>query len=205
MRRLILLFAVIFALAWGGAARAALLGDASVSYRAERTVTVNGRSYTGTVFHRPGHDRHEQEIAGIAEVFLLDAAATRGYLVLPGLKSYVEFDFPRLMAELGDRRLRRSPVGQETVNGVRTTKYRVDYTAEDGMHARGFAWVSGQGVLMRLDGTVTREGSARTTAISMELDHVEIGPQDPSLFELPTGFYKLPTSALTSLLGGKSG
>ena len=56
------------------AARAALLGDASISYSAERTVTVNGRSYTGMVFHVPGHERHEQEIQEIPEIVILDAA-----------------------------------------------------------------------------------------------------------------------------------
>src|SRR5438046_542229 len=85
-----------------GAARAAMLGDAAVSYSAERTVVVNGHSYTGMVFHTPGHDRHEQEIQGIPEVILLDGAAKQGILLLPGLNSYLPFAFPRLMAELDD-------------------------------------------------------------------------------------------------------
>lgn len=204
MRGVVVLFAVLLAFTPGGAARAAMLGDASISYRAERTVTVNGRSYTGPVFHRPGQDRHEQEIGGMQEVFLLDDADARGYLVLPGLKSYLEFDFPRLMAKLADPHLRRSPAGEETVNGVRTTKYHLDYTADDGSRAQGFVWVSGEGVLMRLDGTVLREGAARPTSIFMELAHLRPGPQDPGLFEPPAGFYKLPTEALTSLLGGRT-
>jgi hypothetical protein len=186
-------------------ARAALLGDAGVPYSAERTVTVNGRSYTGMVFHIPGHDRHEQDIQGIAEIVLLDAATSHGWLVLPDLKSYVEFAFPPLLAELGAASLRRTPMGGETVNGVPTTKYRIDHTAADGMQAKGFAWISSDGVLMRLAGTVLRPGATRPTAIRMELDDLRLARQDPALFALPPGLVKLPDAALAPLLGGKSG
>lgn len=186
-------------------ANAALLGDASVPYSAERIVTVNGRSYSGRVFHAPGHQRHEQTIQGIDEVVLLDSRKTRGWLVLPGLKTYVEFAFPGVMADLGDPALRRSPSGHDTVNGVLTTKYRIDHTAGDGTRAQGFVWISAQGVMMRLEGTVTRHGTGHPTAIRMELAHVQIGPQDPGLFELPPGLVKLPSGTLESLLGGGAG
>ena len=206
MRRMVLLLALIFALAFHNRpALARLIGDAALSYSAERIVTVNGRSYTGMVFHIPRHDRHEQEIAGITEVVILDAAARQGWLVLPALKSYVEFAFPALMAELGAPDLRRAPVGQEIVSGVRTTKYRIDHTAADGSRARGFLWVSAQNVLMRLDGTVFRPGAHHGTAIRMELANLAIGPQDPALFELPPGLIKLPSAALQGLLGGHAG
>ena len=205
MRRLTMLLALALAVAAGMPARAALLGDASMSYSAERTVTVNGNSYTGTVFHMPGRDRHEQVIQGMPEVVILDAAAKRGWLVLPGLRSYVEFAFPQLMAELGDPSLLRRPVGRETINGVRTTKFRIERTAADGMQAQGFAWVSPDGVLMRLDGTVQRPGASRPTAIRMELDKLQPGRQDQGLFDLPPGLVKLPSEALQPLLGGKPG
>jgi hypothetical protein len=187
------------------AARAALLGDASVAYSAECTVTVDGKSYAGMVFHTPGHQRHEQAVQGIAEIVLLDAAAKQGVLIVPGLKSYVPFAFPKVMAELDDPNLRRAPVGQEVVGGVRTTKYRVDQTTADGARAQGFVWVSGQGVLMRLEGTVTRPGGSRPTAILMTLANLAVGPQDPRLFEVPPGLVKLPPAALSGLLGGRSG
>jgi hypothetical protein len=187
------------------AAQAALLGDAAVAYSAECTLTVDGKNYAGMVFHTPGHQRHEQAVQGIPEILLLDGTAKQGVLIVPGLKSYIAFAFPKVMAELDDPSLRREPVGQETVGGVRTTKYRVDHTTADGARAQGFVWVSGQGVLMRLDGTVTRPGGSRPTAILMTLTNLAVGPQDPGLFELPRGFVKLPAAALGGLLGGRSG
>lgn len=207
MRRptMLLAFALAVAAMPAGMARAALLGDAPLSYSAERTVTVNGTTYTGMVFHVPGRDRHEQAIQGMPEVVILDAAAKRGWLVLPGLRSYVEFAFPQLMAELGDPSLLRRPVGRETINGVHTTKFRIERTAADGMQAQGFAWISPDGVLMRLDGTVQRPGASRPTAIRMELDKLQPGRQDQGLFDLPPGLVKLPSEALQPLLGGKPG
>jgi hypothetical protein len=182
-----------------------MLGDAAVSYSAERTVVVNGHSYTGMVFHTPGHDRHEQEIQGIPEVILLDAAAKQGILLLPGLNSYLPFAFPRLMAELDDPSWRRVPHGEEVVNGVRTTKYRIDHTAGDGSRAQGWLWLSAQGVLMRLDGVVTRAGASAGTSIRMELAGLHLGRQDPQLFQIPPGLIKLPSGALEGLLSGRSG
>jgi hypothetical protein len=205
MRRWIIVLSLLVLAAAPARARVALLGDAAVAYSAERTVTINGRTYTGTVFHIPGRDRDEQEIQGIAEVIILDAAEKQGFLFLPMLKTYVTFAFPPLMAELGDPTLRRSPVGQEMVNGVRTTRYRIDHVAADGSRARGFLWVSARGVLMRLDGTVTRPHGGRPMQLRMELANLAIGPQDPALFQLPPGLVELPSGMLQALLSGKPG
>ena len=147
--------------ALAGAARAAMLGDASVPYRAHRTVTVDGRTYSGPVFHGPGHQRHEQDLLGMHEVFLLDTKAARGDLVLPALHTYVEFPFPPLMAELDSPDLLRHPVGSEAVAGIATTKYRVDHKAPDGSRADGFLWLTRSGMLMKLDVSVTRAHGGR--------------------------------------------
>lgn len=205
MRGLMLLPSLILAVALSLPARAAMFGDASVAYSAERTVTVNGRSYTGMVFHVPGHERHEQEIQGISEVVILDATDKHAFLIVPMLKSYIAFGFPSLMAELDAPDLRRDPVGRETVNGVRTTKYRIDHVSADGSRAQGFAWLGPQGVLMRIDGTMTRGGGGKPLAIRMELANLALGPQDPALFKVPPGLAKLPAQALEPLFGSKPG
>jgi hypothetical protein len=186
-------------------ARPRMLGDAAIGYSADRSVTVNGQTYRGMVFHMPGYDRHEQQIHGIAEVIILDAAAKRGYLILPMLKTYMAFAFPQLMADLDEPALRRSPVGHETVNGIRTTKYRIDETAGNGTRARGFVWLSEKGILMRIAGTVTRPGRSKPMTIRMELAKLAVAPQDPALFRLPPGLVKLPSGAIQSLLGGNAG
>jgi hypothetical protein len=201
-------FILILAISACGAATqgaAAMLGDAKVAFRAERTVTVNGRRYAGILVHSPGHQRHEQDLLGMHEVFLLDIAAARGFLVLPGLKTYVEFPFPALMAELDAPDLVQSPAGEETIAGIRTTKYRVDHRAKDGSRAQGFAWVSRAGILMKLDVEVTRAHGGKPIAIALELSNLQMGPQEPHQFDLPAGYSRLPGDALGPLLGGNPG
>ena len=206
MRRSIAWLVVVLAcIAPLRSARSAMLGDASVAYSAQRTVTIDGRLYVGMVFHMPGLDRHEQQILGLSEVIILHADSKQGFLVLPEFNGYVAFPFPPLLARFDDRDLRRMPVAHETVNGIHTTKYRVDYVSADGGRARGFVWLSAQGVPMRLDGTVTPSGAARATAIRMELAGVKLGRQDPRLFELPAGFVQLPAAAFDAFFTGKRG
>jgi len=203
MRRwlpLLLALAVSAPLAPAGAAG---LLDARVAFSAERTVTVNGRSYTGTLYHTAGRERHEQDLFGLHEVFILDAASAQGWLVVPGLKTYLEFPFPPVMAALADAGLEKTAVGEEAINGIPTTKYRVSRTAPDGTSAKGFLWLSRRGVLMKLDGTITRPGG-NTLALGMELRGLKEGPQNPQLFVLPPGLTRLPVEALAPQLSGNS-
>src|SRR5689334_19131614 len=111
-------------------ATAALLGDPSVPFSADRTVVVDGRTFAGRVYAVPGKQRHELEIEGIPQVILLHADG-RGWLVVPTLKSYVEFGWAQVLAELGDAAALGTPVGEETVGGLKATKYRVEHTARD--------------------------------------------------------------------------
>jgi hypothetical protein len=209
MRRLPRLIAVPvvagLVLAAATRAEAGMLGDAAVPFRAERTVTVDGKTYAGPLFHTPGHQRHEQDMFGMREVFLLDTKTAQGILMLPSVHTYLEFPFPPLLADLDSPDLVRSPVGEETVSGVKTTKYRIDHVAGDGSRAQGYLWVSRPGVLMKFDLSVTRAHGGKPMAIGMQLSHVQTGAVDPALFALPEGFVRLPADALGPLMGGKPG
>jgi hypothetical protein len=204
MRRIFVLFFALFLTAAGLPASAQVLGDARVPFSADRVLTVDGRTFEGRVYHTPGRQRHEQMLEGVQQVVLLRADRGEGWLVLPSLHSYVEFRFPQALAELSDPSLRGTPVGQDTVSGMKTTKYRVEHAARDGTSVDGWMWVTREGIVMKLDGTV-RPRSGKPTPFSMQLSNVRIGPQDMAMFELPQGFMKLPSSALQPLLGSVAG
>lgn len=181
-------------------AKAADLLDAPVSFSATRTVTVDGKVYTGPMFHVPGRERHEQSLLGMQEVFILDDQQSAGVLVMPAIKTMVEFPFPPLLTSLLDSSLAKSALGEEKVDDVPATKYRVEKTAPDGTRGEGFLWISRRGVLLKLAGTVTAPGGHRT-AIQMALSDVREAPQAPALFTPPLGLNKLPAEALAPLLG----
>ena len=184
-----------------GAVRAATLGDAQIGFTADRTLVIDGRSYQGKIWAMPGRERHEQAIQAFRPIFLLRAGNPLGEVVLPELKTIVQFALPPEVRILDAPALKKHPVGQETVNGIATTKYAIDENVPEG-HATGTLWLSGDGIPMRLAGSFTRQGG-KVSTIRWELSHVRIGPQPAALFEPPAGFSKLPPEAVAPLLGLK--
>ena len=123
------------------------------------------------------------------------------HIVLPQLKTIVQFMLPPELRILAASDLKKRPVGQETVNGVATTKYAIDDGVPEG-HATGTLWLSRDGIPMRLDGSFAKQ-NGKVSAVRWELSHVRIGSQPATLFEAPQGFSKLPPEAIAPLLGLK--
>ena len=182
-----------------GAAGAATLGEAQIAFTADRLLVIDGRSYRGKIWTMPGKERHEQAIQAFRPVFLLRADSPLGEVVLAQMKTIVQFTMPSELRILGTSQLKKHPVGQETVNGIATTKYAIDETVPEG-HAAGALWLSRDGIPMRLAGSFTRQ-SGKVSTLRWELSHVKVGPQPAALFEAPKGFSKLPPEAVAPLLG----
>jgi hypothetical protein len=151
------------------------------------------------MWHMPGEQRHEQDLPALRPVFILRAGSAVGDVVLPQLHTVVEFALPKELSLLGDSGLLRKPIGQETVNGIATTKYAVEADSPAG-HAAGSLWLSGDGIPMRCDGKLEGK-SGKISTIHWELRHVKIGNQAAALFEVPQGYAKLPPEAAAPLLG----
>jgi hypothetical protein len=180
-------------------ALAETLGDPRVGFTAERVLVFDGQSYVGRMWNMPGEQRHEQELPSVKPVFILRADSAIGDVLLPQLHTAVEFNLPKVLAALGQPGLLGKPAGEETVNGIATTKYEVDKQIADG-HLSGALWLSRDGIPMRCDGSYTsRKGKVQT--VHWELRHVEIGAQRASLFEVPAGYSKLPPEAAATLFG----
>lgn len=197
--RLMLLLALFGGVVAPVSAGAAIVGDASVPYSATRIVTVDGKTYRGKVFHTPGKQRHDVDIDGIPFTFILDVADRSGAIVLPALKAYIDFPLPPLLRELDRRRLEGHAVGQERMDGLRATKYRVDYTASDGVKGKGFVWLSQENILLAIEGRIFRPRH-RPMTVSMHLADLHLGPQREALFEVPKGLKPVPYDALALLL-----
>ena len=170
-----------------------------MGFTAERVLVFDGKSYVGRMWNMPGEQRHEQQLPSLNPVFILRADTSIGDVVRPQMHTAVEFDLPKVLAALAQPDLLGKPVGEETVNGIATTKYAVDRVIPEG-HLTGALWLSRDGIPMRCDGSYTnRKGKVST--VHWELRHVEIGAQDASLFEVPAGYAKLPPEAAATLFG----
>ncbi|HZS83438.1 MAG TPA: hypothetical protein VFA50_11235 [Stellaceae bacterium] len=202
MRRtcLFVLLAVLLALA-PPPAGARILGDPGISFSADRTLTVGGRTFIGKLYSEPGAQRHEQAIEGVEQVIILHGAEARGWLILPGINSYVEFGFAPVLDELRDDSLLSTPLGTESVDGYATTKYRIEHTARNGAMVDGYLWLTREGIPMRLDGMYTPAGGGDPTPVTMRLSHIRKGPLDAALFAAPQHMVRLPFGALGPLLG----
>ena len=197
MRRLFLLLCAL--LLWPASGQAATLCKTKVGFTADRTLVFDGHTYTGKIWAMPGEERHEQEIEAFRPIFLLHGESPLGQVVVPQLKTVVEFVMPRELRLLDSPELKKRPVGQETVNGIATTKYAIDASVSEG-HAQGTLWLSADGIPMKLAGTFVPV-HGKTATIRWELNHVKIGPQPAALFEAPRDYSKLPAEAIVPLLG----
>src|SRR6266436_781446 len=180
--------AVLLSMSGATQSRAETLGDARVGFTAERVLVLDGRRYVGRMWHMPGEQRHEQDLPAVKPVFILRTGSRLGDVVLPQ-----EFSL------LGNPNLLRKPAGQETVNGITTTKYTVEEDVSGG-RITGSLWLSRDGIPMKCDGKFEPK-SGKSSTIYWELRHVIIGNQDRTLFDVPQGYAKLPPEAAAPLLG----
>lgn len=178
---------------------AATLGDYKVGFSAERILVIDGKRYVGRMAAMPGHERHEQQIQGFRPVFLLSTDAPLADIVLAQLHTVVQFALPPELSVFESRELKKRPIGHDTVNGIATTKYTIDETVPDG-HASGTLWLSTDGIPMRLAGQFSRT-NGKSSTVDWELKDVKIAPQPAALFEIPSGYSKLPPEAVAPLLG----
>jgi hypothetical protein len=151
------------------------------------------------MWQMPGEQRHEQELPAIKPVFILRAGNTRADIVLPQLHTVVEIALPEELSILNNPNLLRRPLGQETVDGITTTKYAVEEDSPGG-HIAGALWLSRDGIPMRCDGKFEPK-KGKTSTIHWELRHIKFGTQDEALFAVPQGYAKLSPEAAVPLLG----
>jgi hypothetical protein len=190
---------VLLALLLAPAATATTLVDSKVGFSADRTLVIDDHRYVGKIWAMPGKERHEQKIQGFEPVFLLRVDSPLAEIVLAKLKTIVQFAIPSELRLPATAELKKRPIGQDTIDGIATTKYAIDQTVPEG-HAKGTLWLSRDGIPMKLAGTFTGH-KGKVSTVRWELSRVRIGPQPASLFEAPPGMSKLPPEAVAPLLG----
>lgn len=94
-------------------------------------------------------------------------------------------------------------IGEETLNGIRVTKYKTIATSTDGKKYGGFSWRTSEGINLKQD-LLYKEGNDKKRMLT-ELSNLQIGRQDPRLFEIPEGFTKLDMGGMMSGAMGRSG
>jgi hypothetical protein len=177
---------------------AALIGDTKVPFSAARSVMTGGKTYDGMVYAEPGKQRHEQNLGGLPMIAILRADLQVAWVILPGLHVYAEFPFPKAVTDFDGVAALGPPVGSDKVSGLASARYRIEHDGDDGSALDGWVWMTGDGIITKLEGEYSTAKNKHVKA-SYVLTDIKLGPQDPGLFELPPGAKKMPVEMIQGL------
>lgn len=194
MSRLIGLFlcsALVFAAPAAPAATNLL--DLTVEYSADTVIGSGDNPRTGHLWRTPTALRHDMDDHGQTQSVIVRLDRNAAWMVLPALKMALGTDLNGLTQLSGAasvigaaEKLKPTAVGSETIDGMKTTKYRVQMNDPEAGQFDGFVWSTSQGVVLKIDGAGEQNG--RRGTVHVVFRNIQISRQDAALFEPPAGY-----------------
>lgn len=173
--------------------RAANVLDLKTEYSAASTIGKGEKAQHGRLWRTPTALRHEMTDGRQPQTVIARLDRKVAWVLVPEQMLAVEVGLENfgLPVELltGGGGVTQTPVGQETIAGLRTTKVHVEREAQSGPRFDGYVWTTADGIIMKLTGT--GENNGRRGVVDMSFRDVKVARQDPSLFELPAGYRRL--------------
>lgn len=165
------------------------LPSANAEYSAIRQIEMAQGSLTQTVHHSFGKERVESNMGGMAMVMIVRPDQKLAWQLMPMQKMYMEINMGKAAEMTGKvpDEVTIERVGEETIDGLHTTKYKMLMKDKS---AGGFIWLSDEHIPVQMD-FLSKEGGQKNR-VKMTLKQLQVGPQDPKLFELPPGLNKMP-------------
>jgi hypothetical protein len=169
-----------------GAAQADSVPPPTASYSGDGIMRMQGQPDMPFRVNGAGPlERREMVMQGSAQTMIKRPDLGVIYMLMPEMGQAMEMplDDSRMP---GDNMDAYNPValGSESVLGEGTTKYRMQGGDANGSFD-GFAWITGDGIMMRMEGQAS--GPDFSGPVWIALNSLQRGAQDPSLFELPPG------------------
>jgi hypothetical protein len=188
------------------AARSTNILELRVEYTATSLTGSDGRTTPGRLWRTRSALRHEGKQHGRALTVIARLDRNLGWLVMAESRFAIETDLSALDLPLdvlrGGGGMRQIREGRERVNGLDTTRVRVERSTGPGSRFAAHVWATEQGVIARLAGEGESRGRRGRTL--MNFHDVQIGRLDPGLFEAPHGVKILQVKGgdLATLLEG---
>jgi len=137
----------------------------------------------GRMYRTPNAYRHE--LRDGKEVVILHLDQNNADVVLPaGFAVEIDFNkggFP-LAGLMNGALLDPKPEGPETINGQATTRYRISLNQAPTASFTGKAWVTKDGIIMKIDGEGAFGG--QIGKVHVEASDIRRSPQPETLFDL---------------------
>jgi len=188
------------------AAQAAVAGvppfEMDKQYSADLTITTkDGMNIQSKTSVDGDKMRGQMSLNGMDMSTIVRKDKLKIYQVMDAQKIAMEMDYDPAKFMKGKTAAAFGPLGQfeligpETVDGVPTTKYKV---TSDTTKDVFFFW---------LDTThkVPVEMASADSSFTVKWKNYKAGPQDASLFEVPSGYQIMPMPDMRGLLGGAGG
>lgn len=168
-------------------AGAANVLDLKVAYTATSLAGSGETPQRGRLWRNPSGFRHEGVQDGRAQTVIARLDRNIGWLALADLGVVIEtdlsaFDLP-LEALNGGGGVTQAREGRERVNGMDTTRVRVERNQGAGSRFSGRVWVTDDGVIARIVGEGENRGRVGRTHLNFR--DVRIGAIDPRMLEPP--------------------
>jgi Domain of unknown function (DUF4412) len=177
--------------AFAGEARAVTLSAPTVEYSADRIIESEAGEMQGKVYSAKDRERTEMQMQDMQTVMIIRRDKQLGWMLMPMQKMYSQVDFAQAQQQSGaapNEQVEITEVGSETIEGHTATKYKM--LMKDGS-AGGFIWITTDGIPVKMD-MLSKSGRDKSR-ITMTLKNIQIGAQDPQLFEIPAGYTAMPS------------
>ena len=150
--------------------------EPKVEYSADSTMEAEGgMTMKSRVYHAPGKQRMEMGGEG-GQVTIM----RKDKKVMWQLMGDMYMEMPMNQSDSQDPHdmdVQMTTVGEETVNGVKTTKSKVIMTKKDGSKFGGFFWTTKDGITVKMD-LLSKEGDKKMR-MSSEMTNLKVGKLDP--------------------------
>ncbi|MGQ0666899.1 MAG: DUF4412 domain-containing protein [Nitrospiraceae bacterium] len=187
---------------------AAQLSRPQSEYSADATIQNEEGTSQQRVYATPTKERKEMLTGagdGAVQIFRYDTKVM--WMLMPSESMYMEYSMGQKVQGQGSDTSQwayeDTPMGEETLNGVKVTKYKTIATSTDGKKYGGFSWRTKEGINVKQD-LLYKEGNEKKRMLT-ELNNLKIGKQDPKLFEIPEGFTKFDMGAMMGGAMGREG
>ena len=174
-----------------------------VEYSADSVMQNEEGTFQQRVYVTPTKERKEMLTGagdGAVQIFRFDTKVM--WQVMPSEKMYMEHSIGGKSqgSDPAQWTYEDTAMGEETLNRMRVTKYKTIATSSDGKKYGGFSWRTREGISIKQD-LLYKEGNDKKRMLT-ELTNVQVGRQDPKLFEIPKGFTKFD---MGGMMGGMMG
>lgn len=177
-------------------------GMPEVSYSADMVMRGGGQpGMPMTVHYTPEQQRVEMNPGGQQMVIVQKTDPPQAWMLFPAMRMYAEG--PSMPSPLTWQRKIDDPdadveiteVGPDEVNGIETTKYRIEGTDDMGHPYDGHVWSTDDRIMVKLDGRFT--GPNGPQDMTIEVTRLDRGTPDAGLFQVPPpGYTKMPAGSM---------